>query len=141
MTCIKCGSPLSPTNKCYTCGNDEQEVTEKVYRRGIPFIIFISLSILSSIIVIILALLVILSPAEETAVLLKVLAAILIVTTSFDIILAVLILMLKKWAFKIYIVFTFINCISSLASFNIFSAVLRGAMPYLIYKYEYKNWK
>ena len=139
MNCIKCGGPLSPTNKCYACGNDDQEIKEKAYRRGIPFIIFMGLSILSGIVIIALSLLII--TAADEAIGMKIIAGILIVTASFDIMLAVFILMLRKWAFKVYIFFTLINCVTSLMTLNIFSLVLRSAMPFLIYKYEYKHFK
>ena len=139
-SCIKCGSPLSPTNKCYTCGNDDQNVKPSVYRRSRPLIVFMGLSIVTSIIFIVLSLVVIFSTANEL-IIFKILAGILLVSAIFDIVLAVFILKLKKWAFNVYVGVTVINCILRLISFDIFTVLIRGALTYLIFRHDYEHFE
>ena len=137
-TCIKCGSPLKLTSSCYYCGNNDQEIKKPKYRRSRPLIVFMSLSIITSIIWIILSLAVIFATSDEWM-LLKIISGILLVTATFDLILAVFILRLKRWAFNIYMGLTVLNCIMRIISLDFFTALLRGGLTYLIFRHDYEH--
>ena len=140
MNCIKCGGSLSPTKQCYSCGNDDQNVQSPLYRRSRPLILFMCLSIIISIIWITLALAVIFSTSEEL-IILQIMAGILLLSSVFDLVLAIFILRLKKWAFDVYIALTVVVCILRLISFDVITALVRGSLTYLIFRHDYEHFE
>jgi len=98
------------------------------------------LSIINSIVWIILSAIILFSSSDaEIWILLQIVVGVLLFTAVIDLVVAVFILRLKKWAFNIYVVFTVINCVSSIISLNFFSALLRGGLTYLIFRHDYEH--
>jgi len=137
--CIHCGSLLGPTGKCYQCGNESQTeiLVPQAHKRSKSLTIFMGILIATSLLWIVLALAII--SAADQAAYLKVVGGTLIFSASMDLIIAIFILRLKKWAFDIYIGLTGINCILRFLTFDFISVLIRLSIVYLIFRHDYEH--
>ena len=127
MTCKKCGMTLNAaTNKCYTCGNDDQSgnVEPPTDRINRTLIILRSVAVAFSIITIIVSLIILFrtEPSGGTLYILpsyKIFACITLIVAIFNFLTAVFISKLKIWAVHLYVAFTVINCAVSLTVFTV----------------------
>ena len=116
MTCKKCGTTLNAINKCYDCGDGDQDVkVESPTHRGRKKpIIKIGVAIALNIITIIISLAAIFwsHTLPNTTILmyeLKIFAWITIIFAVFNLAAAIFIPKLKEWKFFIYFAFTVLN--------------------------------
>ena len=140
----KCGTILSVTNKCYTCGNDNQniEVEPLPVNRRRTLIIRIGLSVGFSIIAIIISLMAIFwkpilndrvyRPADNS-ISIKILVFIIITIAVLNLVTAAFTPRLKKWIFHLYIAFSMLNCFISFVIFTM-SNFLSGRALSVIYQ-------
>jgi len=143
MNCEKCSGPINAIGKCTLCGheNGAQPPVEKYEWnprtfRSARLTVFMYLTIgLDALVIISLVYLLFagtgLSPWSTG------LSILILALSAFDIIIALCILRLKKWALNTYIGLSIISGILNIARLNFIPVVLRAVLLYFVFKEDW----
>ena len=143
MTCEKCAGPVNAVGKCSACGHDNTSVhpaedyewTPKSMRSG-RLTIFMYLTIALELLLVVFLLVVLLHPKAVSPFSTGT-SVFFLVWGLVDIIIALCVLQLKKWALYAYFGVSVIVVICQLLQLNFIPIILRGVLLYFVFKEDW----